>query len=104
MSSVSAQTQDVRLSQMSGPTDADTHLASSRVINHDAAESEANESNTGIRPPGGTFPDSRPSKRYQIILAISGFLMIFQVMGLNSIYGVFQVRRNDTTPADLNRN
>lgn len=35
--------------------------------------------------------DSRPSRRYQIVLLVGAFFMIFQVMGINSVYGVFQV-------------
>lgn len=36
-------------------------------------------------------PVSQPSRCYQAILLLSGFLMIFQVNGINSIFGVFQV-------------
>ena len=42
-------------------------------------------------PPDDASPDVRPSRRYQIALLICGFLMIFQVIGINSVYGVFQV-------------
>lgn len=34
---------------------------------------------------------SQPSRCYQAILLFSGFLMIFQVNGINSIFGIFQV-------------
>lgn len=34
---------------------------------------------------------SQPSRCFQAILLLSGFLMIFQVNGINSIFGVFQV-------------
>ena len=43
--------------------------------------------------PEGAASDERPSRRYQAALLIAGFLMIFQVIGLNQVYGVFQVRR-----------
>lgn len=46
------------------------------------------------QPPENAFEDSRPTRRYQTMLLISGFLMIFQVIGINSIYGVFQVSAN----------
>lgn len=42
--------------------------------------------------PQDAFTDTRPTKRYQALLLLSGFTMIFQVIGINSIYGVFQVR------------
>ena len=32
-----------------------------------------------------------PSRRYQAILLLAGFTMIFHVIGINSIYGIFQV-------------
>ncbi|GJE90222.1 MFS general substrate transporter [Phanerochaete sordida] len=32
----------------------------------------------------------RPTKKYQAILLAAGFAMIFQVIGINSIYGIFQ--------------
>ncbi|KAH7926862.1 MFS general substrate transporter [Leucogyrophana mollusca] len=34
--------------------------------------------------------NSRPTKQYQALLLVSGFLMIFHVIGINSIFGVFQ--------------
>ncbi|KAL5523803.1 hypothetical protein ACEPAG_7976 [Sanghuangporus baumii] len=43
-----------------------------------------------LRPPENTFEDSTQTRRYQRMLLISGFVMIFQVIGINSIYGVFQ--------------
>jgi hypothetical protein len=33
----------------------------------------------------------RPSKSYQAILLAAGFAMIFQVFGINAVYGIFQV-------------
>ncbi|KIP03451.1 hypothetical protein PHLGIDRAFT_110846 [Phlebiopsis gigantea 11061_1 CR5-6] len=32
----------------------------------------------------------RPSRQYQAILLLAGFTMIFHVIGINSIYGIFQ--------------
>ncbi|EKM54905.1 uncharacterized protein PHACADRAFT_185733 [Phanerochaete carnosa HHB-10118-sp] len=32
----------------------------------------------------------RPSRKYQAVLLTAGFAMIFQVIGINSIYGIFQ--------------
>lgn len=42
--------------------------------------------------PDGAISDARPTRRYQVALLLAGFSMIFQVFGLNSVYGVFQVR------------
>lgn len=36
----------------------------------------------------------RPTRKYQAALLAAGFLMIFHVIGINSIYGVFQVSTN----------
>ena len=33
-----------------------------------------------------------PSRTYQCILVLAAFLMIFHIIGINSIYGLFQVR------------
>ena len=33
----------------------------------------------------------QPSRRYQTVLLAAGFAMIFHVIGINSIYGIFQV-------------
>jgi hypothetical protein len=35
--------------------------------------------------------ESRPTRRYQCLLLLSGFLMIFHVVGINSVFGIFQV-------------
>lgn len=35
--------------------------------------------------------DMRPSRKYQTVLLLAGFAMIFHVIGINSIYGIFQV-------------
>ncbi len=34
----------------------------------------------------------QPTRAYQVMLLAAGFGMIFQVIGINSIYGIFQVR------------
>ena len=34
---------------------------------------------------------NRVSPRYQALLLLSGFLMIFHVIGINQTYGIFQV-------------
>lgn len=33
----------------------------------------------------------RPTKQYQMLLLLSGFFMTFHVIGINSVYGIFQV-------------
>lgn len=35
---------------------------------------------------------SQPSQTYQCLLVFAGFMMTFHVIGINSIYGLFQVR------------
>lgn len=40
----------------------------------------------------GEPPDvSQPSQTYQCLLVFAGFMMTFHVIGINSIYGLFQV-------------
>jgi hypothetical protein len=41
--------------------------------------------------PENAATDQRPTRRYQIMLLLSGFFMTFHVIGINFIYGVFQV-------------
>lgn len=36
----------------------------------------------------------QPSQTYQCLLVFAGFMMTFHVIGINSIYGLFQVRPN----------
>lgn len=45
----------------------------------------------GTEPPQNAFADARPTRRYQALLLLSGFMMIFHVIGINQIFGVFQV-------------
>ena len=40
---------------------------------------------------GTVADDLRPSRRYQMLLVLAGSLMTFHVIGINSIYGLFQV-------------
>ncbi|KIM82234.1 hypothetical protein PILCRDRAFT_820618 [Piloderma croceum F 1598] len=40
--------------------------------------------------PENAATDQRPTRRYQIMLLLSGFFMTFHVIGINFIYGVFQ--------------
>ncbi|KAF8875252.1 major facilitator superfamily domain-containing protein [Mucidula mucida] len=35
-------------------------------------------------------PLEKPTRRYQIILVLSGFLMIFHTIGINFVFGIFQ--------------
>ena len=40
-----------------------------------------------------TPPTEQASRTYQCLLVFAGFMMTFHVIGINSIYGLFQVRR-----------
>ena len=35
----------------------------------------------------------RPTRRYQLVLLLAGFMMIFQTIGISQSYGIFQVYR-----------
>ena len=41
--------------------------------------------------PENATTDQRPTRRYQIMLLLSGFFMTFHVIGINLVYGIFQV-------------
>lgn len=36
---------------------------------------------------------AQPERRYQVLLLLSGFFMTFHVIGINSVYGIFQVSK-----------
>lgn len=59
----------------------DSHIES-RAEMADALTEEA---------PDNAATDQRPTKAYQTALLISGFLMTFHIIGINFIYGIFQV-------------
>lgn len=43
-----------------------------------------------VDPPSNAVSDSTPTRGYQALLLLSGFTMIFWIIGLNSVYGIFQ--------------
>lgn len=53
----------------------------------------------------GSSVTSDSSRRYQFLLVLAAFTMIFHIIGINSIYGLFQVRsvHNDTHTSPLSR-
>lgn len=36
---------------------------------------------------------SRPTRTYQVMLLLAGSMMIFHIIGINQVFGIFQVRR-----------
>lgn len=44
-----------------------------------------------VIPPENAAQDLRPSRQYQTLLLLSGFMMIFQTIGIGQAYGIFQV-------------
>jgi hypothetical protein len=58
-------------------------------------------------PPDTATNDLRPTRRYQSLLLLSGFLMIFHVIGINSVFAIFQVsighRRRHRAEASISR-
>lgn len=55
------------------------------------------DANEAQAVPDGAVSDARPTRRYQVALLVAGFSMIFQIIGINSVYGVFQVRTSPDT-------
>ena len=41
--------------------------------------------------PSNAATDQRPTRNYQLMLLLSGFCMTFHVIGINLVYGIFQV-------------
>lgn len=58
-----------------------------RVVDEQADGDASSES----VPPDNAAEDMRPTRRYQAVLLFAGFMMIFQVIGINQTYGIFQV-------------
>jgi hypothetical protein len=92
----------------------DIEMVPSVVGAPSAHEEPRNQSDSGLTPPNiepqGTesprnpFADARPTRRYQALLLLSGFMMIFHVIGINQIFGVFQVSaliRRHTGPESI---
>ncbi|KAF9498832.1 monocarboxylate transporter [Pleurotus eryngii] len=56
------------------------------------SEVDRHSSNHADRESSGTAVQAveRPTKQYQMLLLLSGFFMTFHVIGINSVYGIFQ--------------
>ena len=68
-------------------------LSGSSSLPRVASEEERARS-TGFEdaiPPENAAQDLRPSRQYQTLLLLSGFMMIFQTIGIGQAYGIFQV-------------
>lgn len=80
---------------MSGAGDNEIDQVALRPLRGGLDRIDVRESSHALE--GGTTPfanvanDLRPSRWYQILLVLAGFLMTFHVIGINSIYGLFQV-------------
>lgn len=59
------------------------------VDTDNALPSQSTQRDTGGSEPVEE-PRWRPSRTYQAMLLGAGFAMIFHVIGINSIYGIFQ--------------
>lgn len=56
----------------------------------DAAITEAFDHGSASEP-NNAVTDQRPTRKYQILLLLSGFVMCFHTIGMNLSYGIFQV-------------
>ncbi|KAA1467846.1 MFS general substrate transporter [Dentipellis sp. KUC8613] len=54
------------------------------------AHEDASRETSVASPPENAAEDLRPSKRFQVLLVLAGFMMIFQTIGTNQTYGVYQ--------------
>lgn len=80
--------QEIHISFTEGNTTAPNELQPRSTMSF---RGETDESPQGVNDTEEPEPEWRPSRRYQTILLIAGFTMIFHVIGINSVYGVFQV-------------
>src|SRR5882762_3958999 len=46
---------------------------------------------TDANAPDNAATDQRPTRNYQIMLLLSGLFMTFHIIGITSVYGIFQV-------------
>lgn len=69
------------------PEDVDANVTRVQVAEATTVE----EADDSIVPPDNAAEDMRPTRRYQAVLLLAGFMMIFQVIGINQTYGIFQV-------------
>lgn len=92
-------TRNIELSRVPFPSDASLNPSVESAVPY-VSHSHNNIDETPPSRRASAFTDARPSRRYQIALVVGGFFMIFQVMGLNSIYGVFQVRSRSQITVD----
>ncbi|TFY70900.1 hypothetical protein EVG20_g2105 [Dentipellis fragilis] len=54
------------------------------------AHGDVSQETAVANAPENAAEDLRPSKRFQVLLVLAGFMMIFQTIGTNQTYGVFQ--------------
>jgi hypothetical protein len=57
-----------------------------------ADRTNVHDSDSGRTTVAGSDIEPPPTRRYQTLLILSGSLMIFHVIGINSVFGIFQVR------------
>ncbi len=87
MAAVSRDIELVRIGskkEQSGPLEA-TLL--NEVDRHPSNHADQESNATGL----AVQAVERPTKQYQTLLLLSGFFMTFHVIGINSVYGIFQV-------------
>jgi hypothetical protein len=79
----------IRIEHRTGlDTTSETHqLGIVRSLNNTAHDTPATTASNETLP----YYSERPSRQYQTLLLISGFLMIFHVIGIGQVYGIFQV-------------
>ena len=71
--------------RLEGNHDTSIHLSS-----EGGRAQDIHETRETTDPPSNAVSDLTPTRRYQALLLLSGFTMIFWIIGLNSVYGVFQ--------------
>ena len=77
----------------------ETTVTGEGILLRTFSRSDTNHSTTAARIDGilnedanGNLPNTEPSQTYKCLLVLAGFMMTFHVIGINSIYGLFQVR------------
>ncbi|RDB21688.1 putative transporter ESBP6 [Hypsizygus marmoreus] len=75
----------------SSSKDAETHLLEIiKSHTRDKTFERSGEVHQVVEPDDAQPTVTRPTRRYQVLLLVSGFFMTFHVIGINSLYGIFQ--------------
>ncbi|KAI0275312.1 MFS general substrate transporter [Gloeopeniophorella convolvens] len=68
----------------------ESHVLSELNLATTASHVDSITNEHGPTPPEDAAEDLRPTRAYQLVLLLAGFMMTFQTIGINQTYGIFQ--------------